>query len=402
MKITFLTGHLAKERHMLLYELALDLAANGAQVTVVTGFPSRRITEETRQYYLSHPIEKINNNLIVKRVGSKKGEGNGLLQRFIRYLNLCRSIKKEALRTPTDCYYVYSSPPFLGYMNKSLSKVAPVLYNAQDIFPDSLFFIKPFLRKTPLKWYFESKEKKVLKYSSVVVTISEAMKSTLSKRCDNSEKVKVIYNWSDYHSLTNIKKEDNTLFDEFNIPKDKFIVSYGGDIGLFQNWDVIIEAFKRLSDEALLVIFGNGTKHQYVKERIKKENIKNILLFPMQPKNRVSEVYSLGDLELVPLADGLTGFALPSKLYNIFAVEKPVLAMLDKNSEYFDLINKNRMGYSVEPYDVNSLIETIRLARKESLGKMGIAGLNYLVKECSREVQTFKYFKTFEELISKK
>ena len=393
MRITFLTGHLAKERHMLLYELALDLSAHGAFVTVITGFPSRRITNETRQYYLDHPIEKINDNLIIKRVGSRKGEGKGLFQRYVRYLKLSKRIKKEALKTPTDCFYIYSSPPFLGYHSKALSKVAPVVYNAQDIFPDSLFFVKPFVKKTPLKWFFESKEKKVYKYCDSIITISEAMKATIAQRCDDVNKIKVIYNWSDFNALKNVERKDNRLFQERNIPTDKFIVSYGGDVGMFQNWDVIIDSFKKLEDVANLVVFGNGTKLDYVRNRIKNENISNIFLLPMQPKNRVSEVYSLGDLELVPLAQGLSGFALPSKLYNVFACKKPVLAMLDKKSEYYNLINENAFGFSIEPNNSDLLIKVVKdNINNLDLKTMGIKGFDYLKVECSRSTQTTKYF----------
>ena len=45
LRITFITGHLCKERHALLNELALDLGEYGAKVTVITGFPSRRISK---------------------------------------------------------------------------------------------------------------------------------------------------------------------------------------------------------------------------------------------------------------------------------------------------------------------------------------------------------------------
>ena len=404
MKITFLTGHLAKERHMLLFELAEDLSKCGAKVTVITGFPSRRISEETRQYYLEHPVEIINENLVVKRVGSKRGEGKGLLQRYFRYINLVKAIKKEAKRTDSDCFYIYSSPPFLGYCAKELSKIDPVLYNAQDIFPDSLYSIKPIVKKTPFKWYFEKKEKLVYKHSSKIVTISNAMGQTIAKRCDGNNKIKTIYNWSDFNSLKHIERDDNTLFDEFNIPKDKFIVSYGGDVGMFQNWDVILDAFKTLKNSnVILVIFGNGSRYSYVQERIKNEGIDNVMVLPMQPKNRVSEVYSLGDLELVPLSKGLTSFALPSKLYNIFACQKAVLAMLDKNSEYFDLINTKPLGYAIEPSDLESLVGVIKDAfdNKTLLNKMGHNGLEYLKAECSRENQTRKYFDELSSISNK-
>ena len=65
MRITFITGHLCKERHALLNELALDLGECGAEVTVLTGYPSRRISDEVRQYYLGHPTEQISDRCLL-------------------------------------------------------------------------------------------------------------------------------------------------------------------------------------------------------------------------------------------------------------------------------------------------------------------------------------------------
>lgn len=394
MKITMLTGHLAKERHSLLFELAEDLSFYGAEVTVVTGFPSRRISEDVRDYYLNHPVEKINDRLTIKRVGTKKGEGKGLFNRFIKYLFLSRSLKKEALKIETDVYYIYSSPPFLGYFIASLKKKAPVVYNAQDIFPDSLFAIKPWVKKTPFGLFLRVQEKKVYKRSSAIITISEAMKKTIKTRNGNVDNIFVVYNWSDFNTLHYVSREENKLFDEYCIPKDKFIISYGGDIGLFQNWPVIIDAAERInSKDILFVFFGNGSQLTYVKEEIEKRSITNIMVLPMQTKDKLSSVYSLGDLELVSLSPGLTSFALPSKLYNIFACVKPVLAMIDKDSEYFDLINNDHLGFAIEPNNPNNLVNCIlQSIRNNELSDMGINGHDYLVNTCSRKQQTKKYY----------
>ena len=150
MKITFITGHLCKERHALLNELALDLGEYGAEVTVLTGFPSRRISDEVRQYYLEHPVEQISHNVIVRRIGSKRGEGKGLFERMIKYVFLTIQLYNEAKKVATDAYYIYSSPPFLGYIGCKLSKIAPTLYNAQDLFPDTLIHMKHLSNKNPV------------------------------------------------------------------------------------------------------------------------------------------------------------------------------------------------------------------------------------------------------------
>lgn len=402
MKITFLTGHLAKERHMLLFELAVDLSNYGADVTVITGFPSRRITKETRDYYLSHPVEHINDHLVVKRVGSKRGEGSGLLQRFIRYLFLSKRIIKEAIKTKTDCYYIYSSPAFLGYYAKKLAKKAPVVYNAQDLFPDSLFAVKPKIKSTFFGSYLRKKEEKTYSNCSSIITISEGMKKTIQSRCSEGKRIEVVYNWSDFNSLKHISRSENKLFDEYDIPRDKFIISYGGDIGLFQNWDVVVKAASLLKDEKdiIFVLFGNGSKLEWLKNKIFENKLDNFYIFPMQPKNRISEVYSLGDLELVSLSKGFTSFALPSKIYNIFACKKPILALIDEESEYFDIINNNKFGYAIKPDDLDSLINSILKSRECELTQEGIAGYHYLIEQCSREKQTRKYFDIIASQIS--
>ena len=405
--VTFITGHLAKERHALLYELALDLSENGATVTVITGFPSRRIDDETRNYYLNNPVEKINENLVIKRVGSKKGEGNGLLSRMVKYLFLTKRLYKEAKRTKTDAYYIYSSPPFLGYLGKKLSKIAPTLYNAQDIFPDSLITIKNLSEKNLMIKYFRKKEKQVYKYNSKIVTISETMKKNIIDQGCDSQKIEVIYNWADTSKLYPVKKEENRLYETLNIDKKKFIVSYAGDIGLFQCWDCILEVAKRMKEinkEIVFEFIGDGSYLDKMKKYIEKENITNIHLHPMQKQDVLAEVYSIGDVELAPIATGLTKYALPSKICNIMAVGKPILALLDKESEFYEIINDNNMGIAIEPNNVELLLKTIieLFEMKKDLCKMGENAVNFINNNCYRQLQTKKYYNVLYNIAQKR
>ena len=215
MKVTFITGHLCKERHALLNELALDLGENGADVTVITGFPSRRISEEVKQYYLEHPVEQISDKVIVRRVGSRGGEGNGLFDRMIKYAKLTWTIYKEAKKTPTDVYYIYSSPFFLGWMGAKLVKIAPTVYNAQDLFPDTLIKIKGYGEGNPMIKFFRMMERWVYRKNSRIITISEEMKRTIMSQKCPAEKIDVIYNWADTETLHHVARENNKLMDEF-------------------------------------------------------------------------------------------------------------------------------------------------------------------------------------------
>ncbi len=403
MKIVFITGHLCKERHALLYELALDLGAHGAEVEVLTGFPSRRISNDVREYYLQHPVECVGENVIVRRVGSRRGEGKGLLMRMLKYARLTRRLYKEAKKISADAYYLYSSPPFLGYIGAKLSKLAPTLYNAQDLFPNTLIHMKGLSRKNPLIRYFLRKEKRVYQKNTRIVTISQSMKKTIVSSGCADEKVEVIYNWADTQTLHHVEKSENRLMDELGIEKDKFIVSYAGDIGLFQGWDTIINSAKILRDrnkEIQFVLIGSGSYKETLENRVQAESIENIQVFPLQPASRLSEIYSIGDIELVPIEKGITKMALPSKTGVIMATGSPVLALVDEGSDIERIINEKEIGVAIEHGDAVKLAEAIEYCyiNRHKLSEWGHNARSFACENFSREKQTKKYFDVLKSI----
>lgn len=405
MKITFLIGHMVKERDLILYELAEDLGKHGAQVTIISGYPSRRISDEVREYYLNHPIEKINENVLSIRVGSKKGEGNGLFIRMLKYVSLSKAIIKKALSIETDVYYIYSTPPFLGYHINKLRKKAPVLYNAQDLFPDSLINALHISEKNPLIYILRKFEKNIYNKSDSIVTISKDMKKHILKYGGEDSKVHVINNWADTDKIQPIKKENNSLYKEFKINKDKFTIVYAGDIGIHQRLDLFLKVAKKLSNitnNIQFVFFGNGVYVNKMKETIAMENLNNFYVFPLQPVDKISEVYSLGDIDIVSLEKGMTELALPSKIWSIMSVGRPMLALLDSNSDIAHTID-GKLGYVIDEMSVDEICETIIKCtnNKDTLVEMGLSARNIVTVENNRMKQTKKYYKELESIMEK-
>lgn len=403
MNITFLVGHLAKERHSLLYELALDLGENN-NVTVITGFPSRRITEEVRRYYLDHPIERVSDNVKVIRVGSKSGEGNGLFIRMIKYAFLTTSIYKETKKHEADAIYIYSTPPFLGLLGSKLNKIAPTLFNAQDLFPDTLIKMKKLSEKNILVKLLRSLEKKVYKSNTKIVTISEDMKKTIVEQGCSEEKIEVVQNWVDIQKIKKVERENNILFTKFNLGKDDFYISYAGDIGLFQNWEIILDAAEELDKEfndIKFVIIGNGSYKDNMEKSIKRRKLNNFHLFPLQPIELISSAYSLGDLELVSLEKEMTKIALPSKVGQILAAGSPLLAMFDSDSYISNEITNKDLGAVVENFSKESLVELIKFyyANRQELTTISGNARRYAEQQLERKTQTSKYNALLNSLV---
>lgn len=397
MNITFLVGHLAKERHSLIYELALDIGELGNRVTVVTGYPSRRISKEVKEYYISNPVEQVSENVKVVRVGSKSGEGNSLLVRMIKYVFLTFKIYKYSKKLETDAFYIYSTPPFLGVAGARLTKIAPTLYNAQDLFPDSLIKIKNLNENNFLIKLLRKMEERIYKKNTKIITISEDMKKTITKSGVPSKKIDVINNWVDLNKVNYVKRDENILFEKFNLNKNKFIISYAGDIGLFQNFDLILDAAEKLQQKKYnnieFVIIGNGSYKKELMNQIESRQLKNIQVFPLQPVEYISHAYSLGDLEIVSLEEGMTDLALPSKIGQIMAAGRPVLGIMDSDSNIAKEINTHQLGAVINNFGVESLIKIILDFYDNSslVDEYGSNARNYAESNNNRKIQTNHY-----------
>lgn len=109
----------------------------------------------------------------------------------------------------------------------------------------------------------------------------------------------------------------------------------------------------------MFVVFGRGKEYDQFLNRIKEEKISNILLFPTLPQNRVPEVYSLGNINLIINKKGVGKSALPSKLWSILACNSRIVASFDTDSDLAKVIEEAEAGVCVEAENSVLLSEAI-------------------------------------------
>lgn len=407
MNITIITSYYHPEitpaTHLLL-DLANDFVKYGNNVTVATNIPSRGIDEKIRVEYIKKNDMIINNNLRIIRVGGGV-EDKSLFFRAISYVKKVFVLYNKAKTIPTDVYFIVSTPPFIGIAGAFLSRKAPTVYNLQDVFPDSLITAKKLSEDSLIIRLFRKVEKWIYKKNTHIITISEDIKETLKNRGVSTEKVSVIHNWIDARACMPIIRNENILFERFALSRDNFYVSYAGNIGLLQNVETIIKAAETLEKthpDIKFVIIGDGAWKVEMNRILAEKKLKNVLVFPMQPVEDVSYIYSLGDIEIVTLKPHMTRSALPSKTWSIMAAARPIICEIDLYSKLCDVIYENNCGVCVAPGDAQSMSEAIiRLYnKKESLPEMGANGRRYVEEKLSREFATKKYFDKLTEIVS--
>lgn len=324
------------------------------------------------------------------------GERKSPIMRALRYV-LCECVQLYyCMMKDYDVAFIDSTPPIQGLKLPFIKwfRNKPVIYNAQDIFPDSLISTG-LAEKGGLLWKVGRViEKITYKYSDKIIVISEDFKNNLLEKGVPKEKIKVVYNWVDQDAVTSISRKDNKLFDKYNLDKNKFYVTYCGNIGLTQNIEMLVEVAKALefNGDIHFVLVGNGAYLDELKNKIKILNVSNITLLPFQPYEDISHVFSLGDVGIIISKPGVGENSVPSKTWSIMSASRPVLANFDEN-EIKTILNGNQCGVFTKAGDkvafTDAIIELYQ--NREICRKYGENGRKFVMENLTREVGTRKY-----------
>lgn len=405
MNITLIAGYYPPEQcadTRLNKDLAISLSEMGHNVTVVVPFPSRNVSLKETEKYCDNKCEIVSENLKVIRVGSYSDYNESLMRRGISFLHKSIELYESAKKISTDIYLVISTPPFLGYVAARLAKHSKVIYKLQDIFPDSLMRIKNYSEKHLLVRILKILEKWVYRNVTLIVTMSEDMKKTLTKRGVSEDKVTILRDWIDVDACYPVLREDNILFNEFKLSKDKFYVCYAGNIGLLQNVLTMVYAAKIVEREypdIQFVVIGNGACKAELDRAIVTEEVKHFHVYPMQSEKIMAHIYSLGDVGIVTVKPNVTQIALPSKTWAVLAAGRPAICELDKTSELGALVEKEQCGYTIAPGDAEAMAKHIiyLYQNQDIASRMGQNGRTFILRHLTKQQATKKYEEILEQ-----
>ncbi len=385
-----------------------DAASSGAEVELFAPTPTRGVDKETIHRYkkIKHE-ERCDGKLHIHRFAMMQ-EGKKTLGRAFRYILVNLAFVWKGLRTKADVMFIDSTPPTQGFMAAFLKKLKriPIVYNLQDIFPDSLVHTGISTEKSLAFKIGRWMEKVTYRNADKIIVISEDFKQNIMAKGVPEEKIEVVYNWVDEQAVYQVPREENPLFRKYGLDPEKFYVAYSGNIGLTQNMELLVEVAERLQkySDIGFVLVGDGAYLETLKQHIAEKQLTNITLLPFQPYSEIANVFSLGDAGLIISKAGVAANSVPSKTWSYMAAKTPILASFDEDSELVRITTENRCGVCVPPDDAEALCETILKMKSisERLPELGENGRQYIDENLSRHVGTGKYIAVMQKVATKK
>lgn len=272
-----------------------------------------------------------------------------------------------------DIVFAMSPPLSLGVAGWMAAKRrgVPFVFNIQDVFPDVA--IETGTISSPRVISAAKRlEKFVYDHADVVTVLSKEMQRNVEGKTDSQ--TAIIPNFVD---ITTFKPTplNNSYREEFDLV-GKRVVMYSGNVGFSQSIELLADAAREMRDVEDLVFVVNGGGSAIGEVRKRAEGLDNFRMIPYQPVERVPEVLAAADIHVIPLRQGLAWSSVPSKLYKILAVERPVIASVDEGTEVGRVVVEAGAGHAVPPDDPAPLIASLRELleseeRREAMGKSG-------------------------------
>lgn len=288
---------------------------------------------------------------------------------------------------------LYSTPPItfvktIGFVKKR--DHAATYLMLKDIFPQNAIDLG-MLKKTGVKGllyrYFRNKEKKLYALSDMIGCMSPAnMQYVADNNPDvDTAKLELCPNCIECQDMSITEKQKKEIRQKYNIPIDKTVLVYGGNLGKPQGIPFLVEAIEsqKDNDHVFFFVVGDGTEYKRIEQALLQKEIRNAMLLKRIPKDDYDRMIAACDVGLIFLDYRFTIPNYPSRLLSYMQAKLPVLACTDVHSDIKETIIEGKFGWWCPSNSVEAFQNCITEVMKADLPELGHNAQKYLLKHFS-------------------
>lgn len=191
-----------------------------------------------------------------------------------------------------------------------------------------------------------------------VSTISQHMIKRLASKGVDMGRTRFFPNWVKLDRIFPLTH--TTSLRTKNFRDDQIVVLYSGNFGKKQGLEILIDAARILeaqrNDRIHFLLCGDGVTSQKLRENA--TGLKNITFWPLVPTELLNELLNLADIHVLPQRADAQDLVFPSKLTNMLASGRPVVATANPETQVADILDK--CGLVVPPGDPVALATALK------------------------------------------
>jgi glycosyltransferase involved in cell wall biosynthesis len=295
-----------------------------------------------------------------------------------------------------DVVLAMTDPPIEGIVGAYIAKFLgrPFVYNIRDLYPE-MALAGGILPSGIWTSAWEDSHRRALLQAARVIVLGEDMRERISEKGVDASRVTVVRDAAPAPEI--LPQADQAVVREIR-DGFRFVIVHAGNLGFYGAWHTLIGAARMLESEGVgLVFVGDGAMKRQVQETA--QNCRNIRFLPFLPASEIPAVMAAGDLQVVTIKRGLEGVVVPSKLYNILAYGRPILAIATERAEAARLVRHYECGAAADPDDAGQVSQAVQclLNTPERLEHMSQQA-RALSKTYNRLAELQKFVEVIEEV----
>lgn len=312
--------------------------------------------------------------------------------RIVNFLSFCGAV---LLHLPCfrgyDTILVYTTPPILpivaalgaAWFRKRLVVVC------FDLYPQLAVRFAGLSPDSKLYAIWQSLNRFVYKRADALVALSGDMQKTLYESGAAEERVQVIPTW--YEPA----KRDVSYMPCATLRKlrrfDGFVVSYCGNMGICQDMDTLLAVAQQMQGEPIRFIFaGHGCKQEALREQVERLRLAQVCVLDFLTGPDYDELLDCSDCLVISILDGVERCSAPSKTASYLSAGKPILGIMQPESEIARELSRAGAALVSAPGDVKQLLKNLQWLRRhpKASARMAAAARRLFEKRYDRVVCT--------------
>ncbi len=384
--LTLLEFESIKQRN-LYTDLLREFEKNGHKLYVVSPI-------ERRNKQKTYVVKEDNTTILRLKIGNI--QKTNLIEKGITTLTLESAYVSGIKKYFKDVKFnlvMYSTPPIT--FSKAVNFVkkrdgARTYLLLKDINPQNsvdLGMLSSTGLKSIIYKVFRNKEKKLYEVSDRIGCMSQANVDYVVNHNKDVDKsiVEVCPNSVEPIDMSASDEQRAQLRSKYDLPLDKKIFVYGGNLGKPQGIDFLIKCLKKASDtDAYFLIVGDGTQYHKLEKFVQEEKPHNVKVMKRLPKEDYDKMIGSCDVGMIFLDYRFTIPNYPSRLLSYLQAGIPVLCVTDEVTDMGDFVKSNGVGDFCYSNNENAFVEKVKALSQLEVDKEKVFQVlkdNYDVKD---------------------
>ena len=297
--------------------------------------------------------------------------------------------------TPTTPVIVVTTPFLLPYVAVLAAwlkrgRTALIVY---DLYPEALVnsgltaeaSLPARLIRRMNEWLYN-------KLDAIVIIGRDMEKHFAGYRAPTADKLVYIPNWATLPACVRPFDPASPYRENSRKP---FVVGLSGNLGFTHDPDTVFAAAQNLINEpnVLFLLSGWGVGWERLKRLQQEAKLPNVRIIERVPEEHLDGFLAAADVWIIPYRKHMAGISVPSRLYNLLAIGRPIIALAEPDAEHALMLNEHDAGWVVPPENPAALADTIRRAAAEPTlaTEKGRRAVSIIASRFTREAASAAY-----------